>query len=321
MLNFKLGRLMASCLVLALLPPTPASTLAEVTVSANPDDAAALMDAPSLRHSLGRKTGDPGFNPAADLNNDGVVNVLDAAIFQKNNLHGEDTSDPAHPNAVEHTAATQGSEQIVVQLQTTVVTPGTTPSILFLIRNNSTPLLGYSLDVDFAPFGSVQGSVTANIASTNFYDVRNLFTAGGKTRDPLFSVILDGSDGGVFVNTITSDDSTVLAVDGVNDALAQVVLNTSADACGIWEIKLGQATALSDANGSPVTYNFASGFVIVTDGVTCTAPTSIPAVSEWGEAILILLLLAAGTIVVRSRTSPSAEGVSATCQFDEGFGQ
>ncbi len=45
--------------------------------------------------------------------------------------------------------------------------------------------------------------------ATNFYDIRNLITAGGAMRDPFFSVIQDNGSGGVSVTTITSDLSTV----------------------------------------------------------------------------------------------------------------
>jgi hypothetical protein len=38
--------------------------------------------------SLGKKTGQPGFNPAADVNKDGVVNVLDLALVTQKLIPG-----------------------------------------------------------------------------------------------------------------------------------------------------------------------------------------------------------------------------------------
>ena len=111
------------------------------------------------------------------------------------------------------------------------ILPGTTFDVLFTIHDaESTPLFGYSLDIDVVPDSDAAGVLSANIDLTNFFDDRNLITAGGATRDPLFSDIMGTGDGGVFITTNTDDGSTLLAVVGVNDVLAQVFFDVSAEA-------------------------------------------------------------------------------------------
>lgn len=246
-----------------------------------------------LRASLGARMGDSRFNPAGDLNQDGVINALDAAAYR---LVHRDRSEPRH-DPMRGMPAAGASEQIVVEPQSTVATPKGTVTVLFLIRNNTTPLLGYSLDVEIVPGPDARGTVTADVAGTNFYDVQNVITAGGATRDPFFSVIQDSGDGGVFVNTITDDNSTVLAVDNVNDVLAEVVLNVSGAACGDFTIQLGQSSALSDGDGFPVAFAFVPGTIAV--------HPCIPTLSHWGMITLTLVLVTAATIAIGKRGAVS----------------
>jgi hypothetical protein len=135
--------------------------------------------------------------------------------------------------------------------------------------------------------------VTANVSATNFYDQRNIFTAGGTMRDPFFSMIDDNGSGGVSVTTITADFSTVLAVDNVNDVLAQVFFDVPQDALGDFTIELGSASVLVDGNAAPVPFAFTPGTIQVSN--------SIPAVSEWGMIVLSLSVLAAGCVVFVKR--------------------
>lgn len=114
----------------------------------------------------------------------------------------------------------------------------------------------YSLDVDLMPADDAVGAVTANIRLTNFFEPQNLITAGGAELHPDFSVIIDPGDGGVFVNAITADNSTVQAEDMVNDVLAQVFFDASVDACGDFVIQLGPASALADGDAFPVPFGF-----------------------------------------------------------------
>jgi len=196
-----------------------------------------------IRGSFGRPVDFNRNRAVVDLNGDGVVNILDAGLFRlgENRIGGASASDGVS------TAAVQG-ERIVVEPQSSTVISGSSLSLLFLIRDNTTPLAGYTLDVTVAAEPGTMGTVTANVAATNFYDVQNLITAGGVNRDPFFSVIQGSEGGGVSLSTMTGDLSTVLAVDGVNDVLAQVVFDVSEDAHGDFTIQLTASSVLADSN-------------------------------------------------------------------------
>ena len=129
------------------------------------------------------------------------------------------------------------------------ILPGTTFGVLFTIQDiESTPLFGYSLDINIVPDADAVGILSANIDLTNFFDDQNLITAGGAIRDPIFSDIMGVGDGGVFITANTQDGSTVLAVLGVNDVLAQVFFDVSPDAFGDFTIELGPASAIGTAD-------------------------------------------------------------------------
>lgn len=179
---------------------------------------------------------------------------------------------------------------ILVEPETTEALPDSTVAVEFLIRDlETTPLFGYSLDVDLLPGLGASGQVLANIGLTNFFDTRNLITAGGATRDPMFSDILGPGDGGVFITTNTDDGSTVLAIDGVNDVLAQVFFDVSADAFGDFTLRLGPASALSDIGGD-VSFGF--------------SPATITAVPEPGT--IAYGILALGLLARRNRRRKGA---------------
>ncbi len=202
--------------------------------------------------ALGTCRGDAGFDLRADLNGDGCVNVLDVMVMR---------GLPAGGAA----AAPEGAgptELIVLDGPELQLCVGETESMLFLLRQNTTPLFGYSLDIDIVPAAGATGSVTVNVGLTNFFEVRNLITAGGAVLDPLFSVILDTGDGGVFVSANTADGSTVLAVDDVNDVLVEVFFEASPDADGDFMIELGPGSALSDGSGFAVPFAFTAGVVV-----------------------------------------------------------
>ena len=251
-----------------------------------PPDGPQSSLAGAIKSSIGKRAGDPGFNADADLNGDGVVNALDIAMLRLG--RSRETSPPDGQGAVH---ALTG-ERIIVEGQTTLALPGSTVSVLFLIRDNSTPILSYTLDVNIVPQSGSMGTVTANVSMTNFYDVRNLITAGGAMRDPFFSVIQDNG-GGVSVTTITSDLSTVQAVVNVNDVLAQVFLDVPPDALGDFTIELASGSVLVDGNAATVLFSFTPGTIRVTN--------SIPALSEWGMMVLGLFVVTAGCVVLVKR--------------------
>ncbi len=275
------GSLTAHILLLPLLAGLPAVT------TAGPLRASAQGD---VKYRLGRNMADAEFERHMDLNADGVINILDIASGRLG----------ASSNPVQFGAST---EQIVVETTSSVIPPGGNLSLLVLLKANITPVLGYSLDVRIIPDPSSRGALTVNTSTTNFFDSRNLITAGGATRDPFFSVIQDNGVSGVFVNTITDDDSTVLALDGVNDVLVQVMLQASADACGPFSIELGNASALSDGSAQAIPYSFSSPIFLVNNGPQC----NVPAASDWGLLVFALLVATSGTCVFQRRSAPDRE--------------
>lgn len=241
-----------------------------------------------LRASLGSHVEEHMAEASMDLNQDGIVNVLDIAAMRVGATNRNRNIQPATFN---------GTEQIILTPTSLNMFPSGTNSVLFLLRSNTTPLIGYSLDVRVVPEPGSMGTVTANVAATNFFDAQNIITAGGATRDPFFSVIQSNGNGGVFINTITDDTSTVISTPGVNDVFVQVFFDSSSDACGHFRLELGPATALSDDTATSIPFSFVPGSIAVSGSAACPVPT----VSNWGVGILALLVATAGTVTLRAR--------------------
>jgi hypothetical protein len=136
-----------------------------------------------------------------------------------------------------------------------IVQPGESFSIRYLLAESQTPLFGYSLDLNVSTDSRSVGSVSINADASSFFDQRNLFTAGGLSRDPLTSLILSDGFGGVFVSSNASTWSSVTAETGVNDALAELVFEVSADAFGDFTFALGGGSVLSDRFGNSVGFS------------------------------------------------------------------
>jgi len=241
-----------------------------------------------MRASLGRKIGQEGFNPVADLNRDGVVNVLDAALLR---LRESGRRNIQAKRAVR----VAGTDQIIIEPVRVNALPGQQVAVLCLIRGNTTPLLGYTLDVTATASPGAIGSLVLDVSGTNFFDSRNVITAGGSTRDPLFSVIESDGAGGLSITALTDDLSTVLAVDNVNDVLAEVLFDVPPGAEGEFVVTLGSGSALSDMNGAAIPFTFLPGTIRVFN------PAEVPVVSEWGMIVMILLLVVAGWVVLARR--------------------
>lgn len=130
------------------------------------------------------------------------------------------------------------------------VAPNSTFSTLIVLRDNATPLTGYTLDLDVTPLAGAVGSLTGNAGLSNFYPPRNLIEKDPtETLHPLFSVIAPQVDGGLFVNAQSFSGLPVdLALPGYSDVLAQVYFNVPANALGSFQISLGSATTLFDGS-------------------------------------------------------------------------
>jgi len=173
-----------------------------------------------------------------------------------------------------------GAEEIVLETPSLALHPGATSSTRVIIEQNTTPLFGYSLDVDVIPEPGAVGTVIAHVGLTNFYLSQNLIEASGTASlDPLFSVILDPGDDGVFISANTDDGSTVTATAGVNDVLAEVYFSALPGSQGTFRIELGPASALSDGEGVPVAFGFVAGSIDVTSPVGVEAGVEVV---SWG---------------------------------------
>ncbi len=278
------GRYIVVCMWSIFLTATTVAA-AQLHIPTSHDDSI-LFSAITLRASIGRSIGQPDFNPQADLNGDGTVNALDVALFRQAKREGRS---PSRTTTAIQTVA--GTERIIVEMPATTAFSGQTVSVLFLLRDNTTPLSSYTVDVDITPESGAVGTVTANAGFTNFFDQQNFITASGATRDPFFSVIADNGTGGVSVTTNTDDFSTVQAVDDVNDVLAQVFFDVPLDAVGDFTIQLTSSSALIDGNGASVSFTTTPGTIRVID------PATIPTVSEWGVIVMCSLIMAVGTVV------------------------
>ena len=96
------------------------------------------------------------------------------------------------------------------------------------------------------------------------------------------------------IDTVTADFSTVLAVDDINDVLAQVFFDVPSDALGDFTIQLGSSSTLIDGNAAPVSFAFTPAMITVLD-------PSVPTVSDWGMIVMSVLLVAAGCVVFAKR--------------------
>jgi hypothetical protein len=196
-----------------------------------------------VRANLGACEGDSEFEPRADINGDGCVNVLDLRALDVGLSSGAPGGGLAGP-----------SEVIATDLPILGLETGETEALLFLLQGNVTPLFGYSLEIEIVPIDDATGTVDVCVVQTNFFDERNLIIAGGAPLDEDFALIFGTPEGGVFINANTADGSTVLAVPDVNDVLAEVHFTAGTDASGEFEIVLAAATALSDVDGFEVPY-------------------------------------------------------------------
>ncbi len=157
------------------------------------------------------------------------------------------------------------AEQIDFQTASSDVMAGDPVSLLVIIRENSTPLVSYSLNVDVEPVGDAVGALSADIAETNLFPARNLIeTDPDDSLDPVFSVISDPGDGGVFINAQSLSGTPVaLAQPGFSDVLAEVVFDVPPDALGTFRVSLGTGSTLfNGANEVPFDTQFLDLIVV-----------------------------------------------------------
>jgi len=202
--------------------------------------------AEALRAALGSCVGDPHYDHRFDLDGSGCIDASDVRHFLRPHLR--ESGDGG--------IAGGGSEVIIVEDAAIEANAGGSATVRLRLTNNGVPLFGYSTAVRVVPLAGAAGSISVDVAATNFLAAENLILAAPSEPplDPFFSVIVPWASGGVFVNANTADGSTVLAEPDVNDILAEVHLEVSADALGNFEVVFGPPTALSDGGGFAVPF-------------------------------------------------------------------
>lgn len=166
-----------------------------------------------------------------------------------------------------------------------VIEPGTSFSVLAVLRDNTTPLAGYTLNVDIAGVPAMHvGTVTASVGLTNFFLPENLIEQDPDDMlHPMFSVISDPGDDGAFINAISNSLGVVdLAVEGVSDALTQIVFNVPLNALGEFVISLGKGSSLGDADLEPVPFSTDSLIIEVVPEPT-TVALQLLALAAWSR--------------------------------------
>ena len=200
-------------------------------------------------------------------------------------------------------AAAWGEQPIaVIGVDHAMVIPqGTSESALVTLGFLEEPvgLFGYSLSLRAVPREGTTGTVTFDIEGrldrerTNLFLARNLIAAYPAPLDPFFTVILPEEAGGVFINAninvfVPSAPEFVTLTPGLNDVLAEIVVDVSDDALGVFDIVVGPATALSDPDGFEVPYLWFGTTVTAlptpdlnNDGVV-NAPDLAILLGQWG---------------------------------------
>jgi hypothetical protein len=164
-----------------------------------------------------------------------------------------------------------------------VLAPGGSGSALVtLSTDGSAPhFFGYSLALLIVPDAGALGSASFDLedlideSRTNLATDWNLIAAYPAPLDPFFTVVWPDGPNGVFINAnIDLFDPRapdfVTIVPGVNDVLAEIVVDASADASGTFSIVVGPATGLSDPNGFSIPYVWTVGKIVI----DVTPPTS-----------------------------------------------
>lgn len=235
----------------------------------------------SLRAALGSCAGDPGYREKLDLDRSGCIDVRDIFLFR-----GGEPAEGGIAGGV--------PEVLLFEERAIETVPGGQAEVFLRLVNNETPLFGYSAAIRAVPLTGATGTVSAVVAQTTFFPPRHLILAApvAPPLDPVFSVIVPWSTGGVFINANTADGSTVLSMPLQNDVLGRVTFVASADAQGIFEVRLGPSTALAGGNGQSVAYSTCLARISV--GVPAARPGDLDGNGTVSGGDLTLLLGAWG---------------------------
>ncbi|MHC5029050.1 MAG: hypothetical protein ACYTGR_20050 [Planctomycetota bacterium] len=110
--------------------------------------------------AMGACAGDAAYDAHADLNRDGCVNALDIAVLRGGGQTGD--------GVIGDGGIAGGGETLSLDEPNLILGQGGTGSVLVLIDGNTTPLFGYSLDVDVTAEPGAVGDVFTEVRLTNY---------------------------------------------------------------------------------------------------------------------------------------------------------
>ena len=111
-----------------------------------------------VRAALGSSQGDDRFDPRADLNRDGHINVLDTL-----RAHGGGTSAATGPPPLPGLM-----ETIFIDNDTEFIQAGGLFTVMVRLDNNIVPLFGYSVEIEAVPIDGAVGAVEVVDANSSW---------------------------------------------------------------------------------------------------------------------------------------------------------
>ena len=157
-----------------------------------------------------------------------------------------------------------------------VIPPGGSASAMVVLSGDAGAehYFGYSLALRILPDAGATGSVVFDLEDlidapeTNLALDWNLIAAYPAPLDPFFTVIWPDGPNGLFINANIDlfnrmAPDFVTSVPNVNDVLAEIVVDASADASGTFSVVIGPATALSDPNGIAIPFVWTVGTITI----------------------------------------------------------
>ncbi len=157
-----------------------------------------------------------------------------------------------------------------------VLPPGGSGSAMVVLSSDAGAehYFGYSLALRIVPVAGATGSVVFDLEDlidapeTNLALDWNLIAAYPAPLDPFFTVVWPDGPNGIFINANIdlldrAAPDFVTSVPNVNDVLAEIVVDASADASGTFSVVIGPATALSDPNGFAIPFVWTVGTITI----------------------------------------------------------
>ena len=164
-----------------------------------------------------------------------------------------------------HSAIAGGPSATVMIDHPMIVPQGTSEAALVTLSMVGPPvgLFGYSISIEAVPREATVGTISFDVESlidleaTNLYLDQNLIAAYPAPLDPFFTVVWPDGPSGVFISANIDlldrrAPDFVTLTPGLNDVLAEIVVEPSPDAQGVFDLVFGASTVLGDVEGVAV---------------------------------------------------------------------